>query len=1254
MSSASDNLKILKSIDSTLKDILDDNKPGTTSRVSNLNVQAAKVLSEHMSGVETKIVSADQHMQSFLATADAAAEGMKNNNKLLEITKGTLSTIDRSFGNTFSNMFKKTGIEKISKEAVNSLNAIRGWKKALGEAQNGFQKTNIAIGGISAALGKVTSGLFQMIPVIGGLAEGVFSLGIAITKSIVGAFTSALTAAAKFTKFIFTLPIGIANVAAEIGNELRQELVEVIGQAVENTKELFDMASNGGSAFVRLGNIAKGSLLSFQSVNSTMTKLFGFGAQGAANMVSAVTKNIDDMGLFADVFAKSTTRTGKSIEFITRMTKGMGMQGDDLNYVVREAMKNGEHYFQTMTRMKEASDSVSSEFGLNRKLLSKNFFQLRKDITNFGHLSDIELQRVAARATQLGVEMKDLAGVFNKFGTFEDAANSAALLSQTFGMNIDALQLIRAEDPMEIVEMLRNAMMATGRSFDDLNRHEKALMATHTGMSVETLKTAMNYRNVGKSYEEIKKIMNDQKPEERQIRAMKDMRSSMSEIQKIMARKDFFTAFTDGLSKTILYGTKLGKTYRSISKNMENFYEKGLTIDKKKLDKILKPFDKILNKINEAFSSKSLRKLANSILDNLGEFVEDILNPQKCLTAAGWQKVYRKWDQKIQNLFNLESLLNDNSFLGKITGATGKIIGMILRAFVAAGPGLIKGIGGFIRKSIEFVFTGDLNVFGKNNRSLMKFLGFENKKCWEDFKKSLKDRFKDVTTYLFGGEYNKPTIDFHGNVTYSLEKREGLFRNIGNTLSKGFFGEDGKSGLVSKIASFVGDIMLKLPWEEVGAAIMTGMSSAVSAAASLGENILIGLGRASKKEREAKGETEKGTVEKVGEATERGGLFSASLTTITEIVKEVAKLLPGGQEAVMVVEAVEDVAEKVEDSNRAAAAVQAVKAASKPGYSKVLDQSIKEGFKGGLAEVAGQSVKEASEEGLKQTVKEAAKGAAKTVAKAFGTTFTVALEVHGGELNKEAARILGEKEIEKFRTNFNLDNYQIQDIAARVKKAQEKAAAAQNKNTATTTGGGLVGAALAGGAYGAFGGPGGALAGALISGGGYLLGSKAAKAAIKTKTAQEVMQEELQKISDELQIKKNRDEGRKIFGKKAMLDDLGLPELGQSGMKSLPAAIVNYKLIFDKTVELFNKMQKTENGKQSTMNETNEKVDALMGEVKELIASLPSQINVGLSVGENELATQVVSLLDGVNADKSRNLGSRDRSNLQGIQTGRV
>ena len=99
-------------------------------------------------------------------------------------------------------------------------------------------------------------------------------------------------------------------------------------------------------------------------------------------------------------------------------------------------------------------------------------------------------------------------------------------------MNIDALKLIKAEDPMEIVEMFRQSMMMTGRSFDDLNRHEKSLMASHTGMSAEALKTIMNYRNVGKSYEEIKKQMNDQKPEERQIRAMKDMNSSISEVKK--------------------------------------------------------------------------------------------------------------------------------------------------------------------------------------------------------------------------------------------------------------------------------------------------------------------------------------------------------------------------------------------------------------------------------------------------------------------------------------------------------------------------------------------------------------------------------------------------------------------------------------------------------------------------------------------------------------------------------------------------
>ena len=810
MSNTADILNVLKGMHKALQNIEKNGGATFSQGFSDINIQALTSLAKSTKEVKENLKTSDEYMKDFADSAETAANNFeKSSKKVDQVLKGTVKFVDKAFG---TKLMKRA--EKLHKSALNTGNAIKGWFGALRKADSGFKKIQIAANGLALAINKTLGGLLEIIPVFGKVLSGIFSIGAAITKTIIGALTSALSAAGQFAKFLVTLPASIANRAAEIGNKLRQELVEVIGQAVENTKELFDMASNGGSAFARLGNIAKGSLLSFQSVNSTMTKLFGFGAQGAANMVSSVTKNIADMGLFADVFAKSTTRTGESIEFITRMTKGMGMQGDDLNYVVREAMKNGEHYFETMTRMKESSDSVSAEFGLNRKLLSKNFFQLRKDITNFGHLSDIELQKVAARATQLGVEMKDLAGVFNKFGTFEDAANSAALLSQTFGMNVDALQLIRAEDPMEIVRMFRDSMMATGRSFDDLNRHEKALMATHTGMSVETLKTAMNYRNVGKSYEEIKKIMNDQKPEERQIRAMKDMRSSMSEIQKIMDKKDFLTSFTDGLSKTILYSTKFKSELIGMSKNMQNFYENGLRVDSKDVDRILAPFSDIMKSIRKLFSPREFKKVTKQFLKSLGDFVTQI----KPSSIPNWKGISNKWHREIYGLFDLKRLVNNKGFIGKLTREVGKIIGFVLKAITIAAPAIIQGVGDMFLQIFR-ALKGESVKNGLKPETIAKFLGMDVD-TWNQISKNIIESLRSLKAYLFGDiieiEVNKNKYQKKVDSIFTRLSRDfrdfmadsGIFKMIGKGLIEGMaLAVDGLKVIGSVIANtFVGAI----------------------------------------------------------------------------------------------------------------------------------------------------------------------------------------------------------------------------------------------------------------------------------------------------------------------------------------------------------------------------------------------------------------------------------------------------------------
>ena len=105
--------------------------------------------------------------------------------------------------------------------------------------------------------------------------------------------------------------------------------------------------------------------------------------------------------------------------------------------------------------------------------------------------------------------MSELSNMFKKVNTFESASTMASQLSQAFGMNIDALQLLKAEDPMQMIDMLRESMMATGKTFDGMSRFEKQLITQYTGLSAEAAKLTFNYIDLGKSHEEIKQIMKD-------------------------------------------------------------------------------------------------------------------------------------------------------------------------------------------------------------------------------------------------------------------------------------------------------------------------------------------------------------------------------------------------------------------------------------------------------------------------------------------------------------------------------------------------------------------------------------------------------------------------------------------------------------------------------------------------------------------------------------------------------------------------
>lgn len=481
---------------------------------------------------------------------------------------------------------------------------------------------------LSVRVKSLTSGFFTGI-------KNILSGGLGVLKMAFSGFSTLMSAGMKFVKFSLSIPFTIAQKAAELGNKLRSDVVTVIQQAGEDLKEKFDMTSNIGEGIMSLTERGKSMLLAFQSPTHKLVKLFGMGAAGIAKMISEFGQHLESMGHFSELFGRSLGNNQTKLENFLVLVKGLGLSSEDLSYFAQDAGINLKHINTSLNEFGVTLESVSKEYGIDRKRLSKNFMILRRDITDFGHLSNEEILKTTASLTHMRIKLEDAVAVFKKFSTFEDAANSVAILSQTFGMNLDAFDMIQAKNPKEIIDMFQNSMRDTGRSFKDLNRFEKDLMAQHTGMSAESLKALMHYKEIGYTHEQAVKKMESEKPHAKQMKALKGLNSAIKEIQKIMQFTSPFEAFADGLAANATLSGDLKNAMISLSKGYEGIYEYARKLEPDKWEGLIRPIRMIIDIMKNIFQSEAFKDGLTQGLEAVAGFVAKMFgvsNPDRMLS----------------------------------------------------------------------------------------------------------------------------------------------------------------------------------------------------------------------------------------------------------------------------------------------------------------------------------------------------------------------------------------------------------------------------------------------------------------------------------------------------------------------------------------------------------------------------------------------------------------------------------------------
>lgn len=599
-----------------------------------------------------------------------------------------------------ANRFGEAGKER-QRLLDESIQKLRDEGKTLEAAMLEFQGTSL--GQIFMNVGPIIDTIYQklksvLIPVFNILIDSAKSFVKAIgqipgillevTKSTFIFSKVMLEKLGSMTQAIIAIPLNVLEKAQELGYEIKKEMND-FAQTFENLQKDFVGGDFIGQGFKRLQGNLIGARKEFMNVNTEAVHLFGRGITGINKAFQETQSIVKSLGVFTSLFADQITKNKENAFYYFKMKQVFDMTDEDLQYIARTASNTGKSLATVFQSISESIDDAAKVHRQDAKQMARDYLDMRKNVISFGHITDKELGNVVARTRQMRVEMKDAVSLFEKVQTFEDAANMSSQLSQSFNMVVDSMELLKAESPDQMLKMLRDAMFATGRSFEQMNRFEKSLLQQQTGLSSEAMQALFSFQNVGKSYSQIMDDMNAKDPVQQQIKGINQMKDAIVELKETMPKfQNSFDAFFTGLKDNVLLSSDVRKELADVSFSFDSLYNAGLNKNIKNLQPAIKSVLNLISNIKKALTDSGFLQSISNITLSFANIINYFLNPALITGPAGIAgSVTKELDDIVKNVKPIFEKLFKISF---------ELIKSSFEIFVKEFPSLISSIFSYI------------------------------------------------------------------------------------------------------------------------------------------------------------------------------------------------------------------------------------------------------------------------------------------------------------------------------------------------------------------------------------------------------------------------------------------------------------------------------------------------------------------------------------------------------------------------------
>ena len=246
------------------------------------------------------------------------------------------------------------------------------------------------------------------------------------------------------------------------------------------------------------------------------TNFFGVGIEGAANRAKFLNESLTMLGPVADsVLGEFGTKAATALG--TFQKAGFATQ-QQTQGIVQNVKALGGDPVKAIGMIIAKGNEFGERFGITANFIARDISMMMSDFGKFGNLSINEMAAASTFARKLGTDISKLTGVINTFDDFEAAATNVAKLSQAFGVNVDAVKMMNAENPVERINMLRDSMFAAGKSAENMTRQELALLAQQTGLEASTARLVFSQKNRFQGERDLQKQMEQRKTREQEIK----------------------------------------------------------------------------------------------------------------------------------------------------------------------------------------------------------------------------------------------------------------------------------------------------------------------------------------------------------------------------------------------------------------------------------------------------------------------------------------------------------------------------------------------------------------------------------------------------------------------------------------------------------------------------------------------------------------------------------------------------------------